>query len=162
MSSPPEPPLRQESADPALRQALHHVLGGKAGPSDLAALYADAALRAGLDSATIEDMTASLETDALRGRLDDLSPPAGQANDDGFLDPDNLPEGVGLAKNLAVKYGIATVTIHTWIRIGRMNEVGRVGGKGSGIGGFVAVREADVAYCKANPRKGGRPKKKPP
>ena len=158
MVSPPEPPLH-EGADSALRHALDAVLRGRADAGDLAALYADAALRAGLDSATIEDMTASLETDALRGRLDDLSPPAGQANDDGFLDPDNLPEGVGLLKDLATQFEMSPQTIRDWIRLGRLMPVGRVRGKGGGHGGFIAVREADVVYCKDNPRKGGRPRK---
>ena len=144
--------------EPALEMALRAALDRRAGPEEWALISADAALRAGLDSATIEGMTSYLETDALQGRLDDLAPPAGQAND-GFLDPDNLPEGVGLLKDLAHKHGVAPGTVRHWIRLGRMREVGRVGGKGSGTGGFVAVRECDVIFCKDNPRKGGRPRK---
>ena len=147
-----------EGADPALRHALDAVLKGRACPSDLAVVCVDAALRAGLDSATIEGMTSSLDTDALQGRLDDLAPPLGQAND-GFLDPDHLPPGVGLAKDLAPKYGVTNEAIRNWIRLGRITEAGRVGGKGSGGRGFLVVREADVRYCRDNPRKGGRPRK---
>ena len=78
-----------------------------------------------------------------------------------FLDPDNLPDGCVLLKDIAHDLSITPEAIHGWINRGRMQEVGRVGGKGSGIGGFVVVKKADVLYCLTHPRKGGRPRKKP-
>ena len=143
-----------------LTKAIRAALAGTAGAADIAAIVADAARQNGVAETTIDAMTTALQHDQLQRRLDDLLPPP-IPKDDGFLDADNLPPGICLLKDIAHEIGVAPQTIRDWIKNERMDEVGRAKGKGSGKNGFVVVREADVLYCRDNPRKGGRPRKPP-
>ena len=154
--------------DDRLKAALRRAISGGAQPSDLTELVTVAMGDDAPDRAIIWRMVATIDSEVHRPRqksFDELPPPpvADQADEDGpaYLDPDNLPHGVSLAKDLAAKHGLTTGAIRKWIRLGRIEAVGRVKGKGGGYGGFHAVRESDVIFCKANPRKGGRPKIKP-
>ena len=149
-----------------LRDAIGSALRGGARPSDLTDLVTLAMGDDAPSRAIIWRMVSTIDSEVHRPRqksFDELPPPpvADPPEDDGptYLDPDNLPSGVALAKDMAAKHGLAPDTIHTWIRRGRMQEVGRVKGKAGGHGGFVVVNESDVFKCLANPRKGGRPRK---
>ena len=147
----------------ALSAAIRRALAGGAQPSDVVELVSASAGDQAPDRATIGRMVKTIQKEvaqARQKRLELRNSEAGQAGDDGavYLDPDDLPPGVFLAKDLAAKYGVKPQTIRKWIRIGKITEAGRVRGKGGGYGGFLAVRESDVVQCKANPRKSGRPK----
>ena len=61
--------------DPAIRQAPGAVLKARAGAEDLAAVCADAALRAGLNCANLELMVRLINGKALRARQDELQFP---------------------------------------------------------------------------------------
>ena len=149
----------------ALRAAIRRALAGGAQPSDVVELVSASAGDQAPDRATIGRMVNTIQKEVAQARQKRLqlsNAGAGQAGDDGavYLDPNNLPPGVFLAKDLAAKYGVTPQAIRNWIQSGRITEVGRVKGKAGGHGGFLAVREADVVFCKANPRKGGRPRKR--
>ena len=60
--------VRRQWDDPALRQALGAVLKARAGAEDLAAVCADAALRAGLDCANLELRDCFINGKALKAR----------------------------------------------------------------------------------------------
>ena len=141
-----------------VRHALESALRGSAGPEEWSQICADAALRAGAHSSMIEAMVASFKPDALQQRLDDLVPKA-KTLPSGFLAPDYLPPGVVLAKDLAKEYDISPQTIRDMVKDGRVTEVGRVGGKGSGKDGFLAVFRSEVDYARTHPRKRGRKRK---
>ena len=64
--------VRGQWDDPAIRQAPGAVLKARAGAEDLAAVCADAALRAGLDCANLELMVRLINGKALRARQDEL------------------------------------------------------------------------------------------
>ena len=148
-----------------IQAAIRRAISGGARPSDLTDLVSLAMGDDAPSRAIIGRMVTTIDSEVHRprqksfGELPPLVPD--QPEDDGVacLDPDNLPSGVSLAKDLAAKYGITPGAIRNWIRFGRIKEVGRVKGKAGGHGGFIAVREADVIYCQQNPRPGGRPRK---
>ena len=157
---PVSPTRKDPNAD--LKAAIRRTLVGGARPDDVVNLVAVAGGNPARSPATIRRMVSDLRKQL---RYDVHSPllynQGTPPDESGFLDPANLPDGAVLLKDIARDLSISPQAIRQWIDRGRMQEVGRVGGKGSGIGGFVVVKRADVLYCLTHPRKGGRPRKKP-
>ena len=151
-----------------LADALRRALDGGAKPRDVVAAVVDIALA---ESCILDGMTTAEirdQSDRLQAMLDDLlpaeeppvaisDPAVGHRDENGvlWLDPDDLPPGVVLLKDEAKRLRISRQAIRDWIKNGRLKEVGRVWGKGSGATGFIAVRQSDVDYCWHNPRKRG-------
>ena len=149
----------REHRNADLKDAIRRALAGRARPEDVINLVtlAVATRDAPPTTARIKGMVNSLRKEVARDEQPTLYHSAYGA-DKGFLDPDRIPEGAVLIKDIARELSISPKTIHRWIKSGRMKEIGRVGGKGSGAGGFVVVWRCDVYRCHAEPRKGGRPR----
>ena len=147
-----------------LEAAVRRALAGGAQPEDVINLVTVVGGDAVPAAATIRRMVHSLRKELALDRQPKMAYayPGSEKTSQGFLDPENLPEGAVLLKDIARQLSISPKTIHHWIRSGRMEEIGRVGGKGSGTGGFVVVRRADVLRCHSNPGRGGRPRKTAP
>lgn len=158
---PPKKPVAPGRPDPNadIKSAIRGVLVSNGRPKDVAKLVTVAVRNQALGDDTITKMVNALAKEVAQDRTPTLG--LQPKREPGFLDPDNLPEGTAMLKDVARELGITPEAIHGWINRGRMKEVGRVGGKGSGIGGFVVVNVADAYKCHGNPRRGGRPRKKP-
>ena len=71
-----------------------------------------------------------------------------------MYEPGNLPEGLIDLPSASKKYGIKPATLRMWIQRGRLPRCGRVRAPSPGRGYIVTV-EADIEYCRDNPRKPG-------
>ena len=85
--------------------AIQRAQDGKAGVGDVAQICADAALRAGAHSSTIEAMVASLKTDELQRRLDDLAPPPIDQQDNDLMSLPQAAEACGVNKRTSSRLG---------------------------------------------------------
>ena len=72
--------------------------------------------------------------------------------DDVIYEPGELPEGLIDLPSASKKYGIKPATLRMWIQRGRLPRCGRLRGPSPGRGYIVTV-EADIEYCRDNPRK---------
>ena len=70
---------------------------------------------------------------------------------------DALPSGLIDVPSAARRYRRSRRTIQSWIRAGRIEEVGRLRAPARG-GGYMVVRKAQVEDLIANPPARGRPK----
>ena len=150
----------REDRNSDLEDAIRRALAGRARPEDVINLVTLAVATRDAPPTTdkIKGMVNSLRKEVARDQQPTLLYHSAYGADKGFLDPDRIPEGAVLIKDIARELSISPKTIHRWIKSGRMKEIARVGGKGSGAGGFVVVWRCDVYRCHAEPRKGGRPR----
>ena len=74
--------------------------------------------------------------------------------DDVIYEPGNLPDGLIDLPSASKKYGIKPATLRMWVQRGRLPRRGRLRGPSPGRGYIVTV-EAEIAYCRDNPRKPG-------
>ena len=142
MLSSPEDALRKATTD-----ALQRAKDGIATLDDVAAICADAALRAGLDCATIKRMTTSLHTDPLQRRLDDLVPPRADSADDDLMP---LPDA-------ARACGVNPRTVKNWLRSEKIRSHGDIPTRG-GRSAIVSKRAVEVVRDYGD-HVGGRPRK---
>ena len=76
-------------------------------------------------------------------------------------EPDNLiyergelPEGLIDLPSASEKYGIRVDTLRQWVQRGKLPRCGRMRGRSPG-GGYIVTIEAEILYCRDNPRKSG-------
>ena len=76
-------------------------------------------------------------------------------------DPDNiiyergeLPEGLIDLPSASKKYGIRVDTLRIWVQRGKLPRRGRMRARSPG-GGYIVTVEAEILYCRDNPRKSG-------
>ena len=113
----------------------------------------DQALRSGMDVEAIAHMVAEraltlneLATDTLAAE----TPP----NDEGAVIYDELPPGLIDLPSASKKYGIPVKTLRTWVHRGKIPRRGRLRARSPG-GGYIVTVEAEIEYCRDNPRKRG-------
>ena len=80
-------------------------------------------------------------------------------NGDHLTDPDNiiyerdeLPEGLIDLPSASKKYKIPVDTLRRWVQRGKLPRRGRMRGRSPG-GGYIVTVEAEILYCRDNPRK---------
>ena len=159
--------ISQKTRTSNLKAAVRRALAGGARPEDVINLVTTVAIATG-GARPADDKIRRMVHSLRKEVAPDLQPtmayasPGSENTPQGFLDPDKIPDGAVLLKDIARELSISPKTIHQWIKSGRMEGIGRVGGKGSGTGGFVVVRRCDVLRCHINPGKGGRPRNASP
>ena len=124
------------------------------------------AMEAGKDAEAIADMVAERISNVVD--LDDVvtmlaeapstyTPPNDEGAviyDDVFYEPGQLPDGLIDLPSASKKYGIPISTLQSWLRRGKLQRRGRVRARAAG-GGYVVTKEAEIVYCRDNPRKRG-------
>ncbi len=75
-------------------------------------------------------------------------------SDDVIYEPGNLPEGLIDLPSASKKYGISVVTLRSWVQRGKLPRLGRLRARAAG-GGYIVTDEAQIPYCRDNPRKRG-------
>ena len=129
-----------------VRHALESALRGSAGPEEWSQICADAALRAGAHSSTIEAMVASFKPDALQQRLDALMPTV-----------DETPEDLMPLPQAARECGVNVVSARRWVQTDILTSYERKPAPG-GFTHIVSVAEMRAVRDK-DKNKGGRPPK---
>ena len=108
--------------------------------------------RAREDGLSLDDMasmiTAAANTEQSDGSVHPTEP------DDVIYEPGNLPKGLIDLPTASKKYGIPIATLQSWIRRGKLQRHGRVRARAAG-GGYIVTEEAEILYCRDNPRKRG-------
>ena len=74
--------------------------------------------------------------------------------DDVIYEPGQLPDGLIDLPSASKRYGIPVKTLGAWVRRGKLPKCGRLRGPSPGRGYLVTV-EAEIEYCRDNPRKPG-------
>ena len=123
----------------------------------------DRALGAGVDADTFTDMVAELVKARHVSNANDIvgvlaareTPP----EDEGVViyEPGELPEGLIDLPTASKKYGIPGATLRRWIQRGKLPKRGRVKAPSPGRG-YIVTNEAEILFCRDNPRKRGRKK----
>ena len=72
--------------------------------------------------------------------------------DDVIYEPGELPEGLIDLPSASKKYGIKVGTLRQWIHVGKLPRKGRLRAPAKG-GGYIVTDEAQIVYCRDNPRK---------
>ena len=75
--------------------------------------------------------------------------------DDVIYEPGELPDGLIDLPSASKKYGIRVETLRRWIQRGKIPKRGRLRARSPG-GGYLVTVEAEILYCRDNPRKRGR------
>ena len=105
------------------------------------------------DILTVIELKAAEHESAFQDRM-----PGIVANDQDTVYTE-LPEGLIDVPTAAKKYNMATGTLRVWLRKGHLTLRGRLKAPATG-GGYLVVREDELAEYVASPRnKGGRPRK---
>ena len=108
--------------------------------------------RAREDGLSLDDMasmiTAAANTEQSDGSVHPTEP------DDVIYEPGNLPEGLIDLPSASKKYGIPVKTLGAWVRRGKLVKCGRLRARSPG-GGYIVTEEAQIIYCRENPRKPG-------
>ena len=108
--------------------------------------------RAREDGLSLDDMV-SMITTAFNHESSNRSVHPTQA-DDVVYEPGNLPEGLIDLPSASKKYGIPVGTLRSWVNRGKLPKCGRFRARSPG-GGYIVTVEADIVYCRDNPRKRG-------
>ena len=69
-----------------------------------------------------------------------------------IYEPGELPEGLIDLPSASKKYGIKVGTLRQWIHVGKLPRKGRLRAPAKG-GGYIVTDEAQIVYCRDNPRK---------
>jgi hypothetical protein len=71
---------------------------------------------------------------------------------DVIYEPGELPEGLIDLPSASKKYGIRVDTLRRWVQRGKLPRRGRMRARSPG-GGYIVTVEAEILYCRDNPRK---------
>ena len=63
-----------------------------------------------------------------------------------------LPEGMIDLPSASKKYGISIRTLQSWVHRGKLPRRGKLRARSPG-GGYIVTEEAQILYCRDNPRK---------
>ena len=72
--------------------------------------------------------------------------------EDVVYEPGKLPEGLIDLPSASKRYGIPVKTLRSWVNRGKLPRRGRLRARSPG-GGYIVTEEAQILYCRDNPRK---------
>ena len=118
----------------------------------------DQALLSGMDAEAIARMVAERIKATRVSDANDivgvLDAPETPPEDPGAViyEPGELPDGLIDLPSAAKKYGIPIATLRMWVKREKLPNCGRVRAKAPG-GGYILTIEAEIEWCRDNPRK---------
>ena len=106
--------------------------------------------RARADGLALEDLVSMITTDV---DTQPLATPDNPADlEEVIYVAGNLPEGLIDLPSASKKYGISVKTLRSWVQRGKLPRMGRLRARAAG-GGYIVTSEAQILYCRDNPRK---------
>ena len=113
------------------------------------------AFRAAIERAQEDGLSEAEMARMITAVTETKQPAAGvhaKESDDVIYEPGELPEGLIDLPSASKKYGIPVRTLGTWVRRGKLPKCGRLRARSPG-GGYIVTDEAEILYCRDNPRK---------